>query len=104
MYDDTIPCDHTSHFLFYSVLQAFHDISLEMQSAGIPLVSSVIPRINDLVRVIDDFKNDTTKHPAVRSATKQGLMILNKYYQKSDESFMYWISMGMLYVLPMHQV
>ena len=37
-----------------------------MQSARIPLISMVIPRIDDLVQVIDDVKDDTTKHPAVR--------------------------------------
>ena len=76
-------------------MQAFHDISLEMQSAGVPLISSVIPRIDDLVRVIDDFKDNTANHPAVRSAAIRGLTILNKYYQKSDASFVYRISMGM---------
>jgi hypothetical protein len=78
-------------------MQAFHDISLEMQSAGIPLISSVIPRIDDLVRVIDDFKDNSNNHPAVRSAAIRGLTILNKYYQKSDESFVYRIAMGTLY-------
>jgi hypothetical protein len=81
------------HFLILD-LQAFHDISLEMQSAGIPLISSVIPRIDDLVQVIDEFKDDITKHPAVRAAAIRGLRLLNKYYDKSDESFMYRISMG----------
>ena len=52
----------------FSMSQAFYDISLEMQSAGIPLISNVIPCIYDLVRVIDDFKDDASKHPAVRSA------------------------------------
>ena len=74
--------------------QAFHDISLEMQSADVPLISSVIPRIDALVHVIDTFKDDKSKHPAVRSAAIRGLTILNKYYQKSDESFVYRIAMG----------
>jgi hypothetical protein len=78
-------------------VQAFHDVSLEMQSAGVPLISSVIPRIDDLVRVIDDFKDKSDNHPAVRSAAIRGLTILNKYYQKSDESFVYRIAMGMSY-------
>ena len=71
-----------------------------MQSARIPLISMVIPRIDDLVQVIDDFKDDTTKHLAVRLVAIQGLAILNKYYQKTDESFVYRITMGMLYSLP----
>jgi len=50
-----------------------------MQSAGVSQISAVIPRIDDLVRVIDNFKDDTTKHPAVRSAAVRGLTILNKY-------------------------
>jgi hypothetical protein len=59
-------------------------------------VSSVIPRINALVQVINDFKDDKSKHPAVRSAAMRGLTILNKYYQKTDESFVYRIAMGNL--------
>ena len=66
-----------------------------MQSAGVSQISAVIPRIDDLVRVIDDFKDDTAKHPAVRSAAIRGLTILNKYYQKSDESFIYRASMAL---------
>jgi len=77
------------------LLGAFHDISLEMQSSSIPLISSVIPRIDDLVGAIADFKDDTAKHPAVRSAAARGLAILNKYYQKSDESFVYRIAMAL---------
>lgn len=74
-----------------------------MQSSRTPLVSSVIPRIDDLVCSIDDFKDDDAKHPAVRSAAMRGLAILNKYYQKTDESYVYRIAMGMM-ILSMHQV
>ena len=66
-----------------------------MQTAGVSLISAVIPRIDDLVSVIDRFKDDTSNHPAVRSAAVRGLTILNKYYQKSDESFMYRIAMAL---------
>lgn len=66
-----------------------------MQTAGVSLISAVIPRIDDLVCVIDDFKDDTSKHPAVRSAAVRGLTILNKYYQKSDESLVYRIAMAL---------
>jgi hypothetical protein len=66
-----------------------------MQSAGVSQISAVIPRIDDLVHVIDNFKDDVTKHPAVRSAAVRGLTILNKYYQKSDESCVYRIAMAL---------
>ena len=68
--------------------------SLEMQNAGTPLISSVIPHIDNLVQVIDDFKDNTDNHPAVHSAAIQGLTILNKYHQKSNDSFVYQIAMG----------
>lgn len=68
-----------------------------MQSSGVPLISSVIPRIDLLVDVIDDFKDDLSHRPAVRSAAIRGLTILNKYYSKTDESFVYRIAMGMLW-------
>jgi hypothetical protein len=66
-----------------------------MQTAGVSLISAVIPRIDLLVCAIDKFKDDTSKHPAIRSAAIRGLSILNKYYQKSDELFMYQIAMAL---------
>ena len=66
-----------------------------MQSAGVSLISAMIPRINTLVRIIDMFMEDATRHPAIRSAALCSLNILNKYYEKSDESFMYWIAMAL---------
>ena len=66
-----------------------------MQSAEVSQISAVIPRIDDLVRVIDNFKDDTANHPAVRSAAVRGLTILNKYYQKTDESLVYRIAMAL---------
>jgi hypothetical protein len=68
-----------------------------MQSSNVPLISSVVPRIDDLVRVIDDFKDNPDNHPAVRSAAIRGLTILNKYYQKTDETLVYRIAMGIVY-------
>ena len=80
--------------LIYSTLQAFHDISIKMQEAGVPLISSVIPCIDQLVDAIDRFKDNIDNHAVVRSAAIRGLTILNKYYQKSDESYVYRIAMG----------
>ena len=65
-----------------------------MQGSRVPLISSVIPEIDELMRVVDKYKDDTAKHPAVRSAAVRGLTILNKYYQKTDESYVYRIAMG----------
>ncbi len=64
-----------------------------MQTVGVSLISAMIPCINLLICSIDNFKDDTSKHLAICSAAIHGLLILNKYYQKSDESFMYWIAM-----------
>ena len=66
-----------------------------MQSAGVSLISAMIPHIDTLVRVIDTFTEDTTRHPAVHSAALHSLNILNKYYKKSDKSFMYRIAMAL---------
>ena len=68
-----------------------------MQSSNDMLISAVIPRIDDLVRVINDFKDDESNHPAIRSAAIRGLTILNKYYQKTDKSFVYRTAMGTYY-------
>lgn len=66
-----------------------------MQKAHVPLVSSVIPRIDALVHVIEDFKDNRSKHSAVCSAAARGVAILNKYYAKTDESIVYRVAMGM---------
>ena len=66
-----------------------------MQTARVSLISAVIPRIDALVRIIDEFKDNIKKHPAVRSAAARSLTILNKYYQKSDESLVYRIAMAL---------
>jgi hypothetical protein len=85
------------HSRLISVLQAFCDMSVQMQSAHDTLISGVIPGMDRLVCVIDKYKDNIKIHSAVRSAAMRGLTILNKYYQKSDESFIYRIAMGMLY-------
>jgi len=69
-----------------------------MQSAGISQISAVIPCINDLIHVINNFKDAKMTPPNIWLFTPQavhGLMILNKYYQKSDDSFMYRIGMAL---------
>ena len=66
-----------------------------MQTAGVSLISAMILCIDLLICAINNFKDDTSKHLAIRSATIHGLSILNKYYQKSDESFMYQIAMAL---------
>jgi hypothetical protein len=65
-----------------------------MQEANVPLISSVIPCIDQLVDAIDKFKDNVNNHAVVRSAAIRGLTILNKYYRKSDESYVYRIAMG----------
>jgi hypothetical protein len=53
----------------------------------------VIPIIDVITRVLDDYINDVNKFPAVRAAARRGLATLNKYYSLTDDSVMFRIAM-----------
>lgn len=65
----------------------------EVSRASVPLVHEVIPIIDVLTNHFDSVIDNTRLHPVVRAAALRGLIMLNKYYAKSDESVVYRIAM-----------
>lgn len=65
MYNKNFPLHVQKPHLFY--FEGLHNISIKMQDAGIPLISSVILSIDQLVDTIDEFKDNINNHAVVRS-------------------------------------
>lgn len=65
-----------------------------VSQSRIVLIHQVIPLIDALHDVLLGAMNDTSAHTAVRYAANSALIILNKYYRKTDECDIYRIAMG----------
>lgn len=61
----------------------------EMSKKKIPLLHKVIPYIDALNNLLEKAMSNHTLHASVHGAAAQGSGILNKYYQKTNESIMY---------------
>lgn len=59
-----------------------------------PLVHKVIPIIDRLTERLEQARDDTTKHVAVRSAAARATSMMNKYYSATDESIVFRIAMS----------
>ncbi|KDQ16696.1 hypothetical protein BOTBODRAFT_172809 [Botryobasidium botryosum FD-172 SS1] len=68
------------------LLNGFLDATKMMSQANTPLVSEVIPLIDDLHVWLKDVAATETNHQAVRHATQCGIAALNKYYSLTDKS------------------
>ena len=60
----------------------------------VPLIHQVIPIIDIVSEALDEFIDDATLPPAIRSAAVRGSLMLNKYYSKTDESVIFRIAMS----------
>lgn len=43
---------------------------------------------------LDTFRDDKSRHPAVRIAAARGLAVMNKYYSLTDESAIFRVAMS----------
>ncbi|KDQ21387.1 hypothetical protein BOTBODRAFT_76439, partial [Botryobasidium botryosum FD-172 SS1] len=68
------------------LLNGFLDATKMMSQSNTPLVSEVIPLIDDLHAWLKDVAATRTNHQAVRHAAQRGIAALNKYYSLTDES------------------
>ncbi len=62
--------------------------------ANVPLIHQVIPIIDYLCAHLEKVIDDLNMHPAIRHAAQNGMLVLDKYYVRSDESDMYWMAMS----------
>jgi len=65
------------------------EATLQLLKKKIPLIHEVIPVINILTDHLEDVSSDAKYLPSIRAGAAKGLVILNKYYSKTDESVMY---------------
>lgn len=54
----------------------------------------VIPYIDIFTTHLDDFADEPELTPSVRAAAQRGRHVLNKYYERTDESIIYRIAMS----------
>lgn len=55
-----------------------------------------MPIIDSITGALDGYIDNVSLHPVVRHAALRGLLMLNKYYARTDESIVYRIAMGTL--------
>ncbi|RDX41720.1 hypothetical protein OH76DRAFT_1364051, partial [Lentinus brumalis] len=67
----------------------------QISSSSRALLHEVVPYFDLLTHHVDRFVNDDTLLPSVRAAAKRARAILDRYYQKTDETFLNRASMVM---------
>jgi hypothetical protein len=60
---------------------------------GRPLIHAVIPLIDNLTDILEKAAEQTSTHVIIRAGALAGLKLMNKYYEKTDESIAYRIAM-----------
>jgi hypothetical protein len=81
------------HYL--TMTQALLFAMKKVSHSATPLIHDVIPVIDSLTTFFDKSIDDATLHPSVRHAALHEVLMLNKYYAKTDESVVYQIAMSM---------
>lgn len=77
-----------------SSLQPFLFATNQISTSTRALVHEVIPYIDILTEHLDDYTDNKDLAPCVRAATQRGRVVLNKYYERTDESIVYRIAMS----------
>jgi hypothetical protein len=60
----------------------------------VPTLHEVIPLIDNLNTYLEECADNLVLHASVRSGAAGGLVILDKYYAKMDDSIMYRLAMS----------
>ncbi|KAH9851008.1 ribonuclease H-like domain-containing protein [Lenzites betulinus] len=78
----------------HEILEPFLVATKQISTSTRALVHEVIPYIDVLTEHLDNFANDEELEPSVRAAAKRGRTIMNKYYERTDETIVYRIAMS----------
>ncbi|KDQ10195.1 hypothetical protein BOTBODRAFT_71598, partial [Botryobasidium botryosum FD-172 SS1] len=70
------------------VLAGFLSATTHMSESNTCLVTDVIPLIDALHAGLMSVVSDESKHRTVRHAAQRGIAALDKYYSKTDESYL----------------
>ncbi|KAH9856051.1 hypothetical protein C2E23DRAFT_707219, partial [Lenzites betulinus] len=73
----------------FRLLDPFLFATKQISTSKHAVVQEVIPFIDILTTHFDSFRNDEDLAPSVRAAAERGRAILDKYYQRTDESIVY---------------
>ncbi|KAK0465985.1 uncharacterized protein EV420DRAFT_1636544 [Desarmillaria tabescens] len=76
-------------------LELFKHAIFDFLKSGKPLIFKVFPAIDKLTRFLEQGQNNKELHATVRMACYHAMLVLNKYYAKTDESVIYHIAMIM---------
>ncbi|THU94596.1 hypothetical protein K435DRAFT_668172, partial [Dendrothele bispora CBS 962.96] len=77
------------------VLRPFISFTQRMSGTKRPLIYQVIPLMDKINTMLEDFFDDTTKEDSIHFAIKAGVKILDKYYASTDDSLIYRAAMSM---------
>ncbi|EAU91275.1 hypothetical protein CC1G_11533 [Coprinopsis cinerea okayama7 len=77
------------------LLDAILYATKEVSQSAVPMVHPIIPLINSITAIFDKFIDNLNSHPAVCHAAFRGLLMLNKYYKRTDDAVVYQIAMLM---------
>jgi len=76
-------------------VQHFLKATEQMSQSKTPLLYQVILIIDALTQMLETVSNNKALFLAVCAAATKGIVVLNKYYAKTDESIMYRCAMSM---------
>jgi hypothetical protein len=74
------------------VLDLFHEITLQISTAGSTQISNVVVFIDQITDHLSTAIINPDYPPALRNACRSGLKITNKYYSLTDASPLYRIA------------
>lgn len=86
--------------LLYTVLETHSLCKLlmfatkEISKSKVPLIHDVIPLIDAITLALDEVIDDPIQSLTVRHAALRGVLLLNKYYAKTDDTIIYRIAMS----------
>ena len=78
----------------HSTFQVLKHVMLYFSQATMPNISSVIPAMNHIDKVLETHATKKTFLILIQAAVSIGKKTLNRYYSKTDLSEIYHISMG----------
>lgn len=69
-----------------------------MENKSCPLLHEVIPALDYATQYLEKAVKNATTVSTVRVAAARGLVVVDEYYSKTDESIMYRSAMSKLFV------
>ncbi|KAJ7159186.1 hypothetical protein C8R43DRAFT_865891, partial [Mycena crocata] len=79
------------------LFKLYKDLTLKFSLEGIATIAHVLPCMDKIVNMLEDAADDPDINIAVVAALQGGVDLMNKYYEKSDDSHAYRIGMGYLH-------